>query len=346
MQAILDPLQCVRWGHDCDNRYVLNLTAVYPSFEGSLLSAACSIAGVGFFFWGIHAIRKMREPLFNEDEDKGKCSQFPFPYHRLTSTFAEEPNGDDRATPFPLPSVENGVVQPLSLPDRVRIRLALSEPEEPFNRVSAPISTEAYDAQGSVNTPRMPQRAGGQSQRTSSHRSSRHVSPMQGGPYGERYENGANDEHIKRVIPSRETSLRRSSRHVSPMQGGPYGEIYEYGANNEHIKHVSPSRVASSRRSSRHVPPMQGGPYDERYEYGVNDEYVRRVSPSRETSSRRSNHQVSPMQGGPYGERYEYGVNNEYIRSVNPSHRSGTGHGPHQSMRRMNEDPTTYAYAY
>jgi hypothetical protein len=301
----------VRRRHDCDNWYVFNLTAVYPSSEGSLLFAACSIAGVGFFFWGIHAIRKMREPLFNDEgEDKGKRAQLPFPWHRLTSAFAEGPNGESaRANPFPIPSVENGVAQPLSSPDRVRIRLALCAPEEPFYRPSASMSTDAYHGQGSVTTPRTPPRAGGQSHRTSS---------------------------------------RRSSGHVSP--GRPYGEMHEYGANDD-ITSVGPSHEITSRHSSRHVSPMGGGRYGERHDYGVTDEHIRRVSPSRETSSRRSNRHVSAIQGRPYGERSEYRVNDEY-GSVGPSrargsppYKSGTGHGPHQSTRRMNEDPMAYAHA-
>ncbi|KAG6376878.1 hypothetical protein JVT61DRAFT_904 [Boletus reticuloceps] len=152
------------------------------------LFAACSIAGIGFFFWAIHAIHKMREPPFNDEpEDK------------------EEPAGKNDAGHFPTAFDNSPLVPPdgrtLSPAERVRTRLFLSQPEEPFYR-STLISTDASYAQGSVTTPRMPPRAGGQSHRSSS-RSSRHGSLSRGGPSDERREY----EHSMNISPSRATGF-------------------------------------------------------------------------------------------------------------------------------------------
>jgi len=54
----------------------------------ALLFAVCSIAGIGFFFWSIHAIRKMRQPSpFDEVEEEGKHALLPSPYQHLTLAF-------------------------------------------------------------------------------------------------------------------------------------------------------------------------------------------------------------------------------------------------------------------
>ncbi|KAH0826159.1 hypothetical protein J3R83DRAFT_5578 [Lanmaoa asiatica] len=179
---------------------------------GDLIAiVVCSIAGIGFFVWAIHAIRKMRQFPFNyRTEDKGESNE-----------------EGQRVDPYHVPSafdnsllVRRGVVQTPSFPGRVRTRLALSEPEGGFYKLSTPISSDSDSAQGSMTTPRAPRRpplAGGQSQRTPTRRSGRHGSFTRGGPHGERYEYGMNDDYIRDVSPSR---ARGSSVHRS---GGGYG---------------------------------------------------------------------------------------------------------------------------
>ncbi|KAI9568524.1 hypothetical protein HD554DRAFT_2098757 [Boletus coccyginus] len=143
----------------------------------------CSIAGIGWVLWGMHAIRKMRQPSPFDEEDK------------------EEPDEElARLDPFYIPNQPGWTPGPA---ERVRIRLALGEPDEAFCRPTAPISPTAYDAQDAMTMPRTPPRAAGQSQRASSHRSSRHTSPIRGGTYGEGYEYGVNDGYIRNVSPSR-----------------------------------------------------------------------------------------------------------------------------------------------
>ncbi|KAF8443189.1 hypothetical protein L210DRAFT_3644052 [Boletus edulis BED1] len=155
---------------------------------------ACSIAGIGFFFWAIHAIRKMRESPFNDEpEDK------------------EEPAGENGAGHFPTAFDNSPLVPPdgrtLNPAERVRTRLFLSQPEEPFYR-STPVSTDASYAQGSVTMPRMPPRAGGQSHRSSS-RSSRHGPLSRGGPSDERreYEYSMNNGYMGNISSSRATGF-------------------------------------------------------------------------------------------------------------------------------------------
>lgn len=238
---------------------------------------------------------------------------------RLTSVFADYLNVDDpyRAA-FDISHLidENGVIQKPDYADRVRIRLALSAPDDPLDKPSDPDSTDPDEQDWVITKPCIPPYAAGQSQRASSHHSSHHLLPMRGGPYGESDTPDVfimPDEHIRNVGPSRKNSLCHPSCHASPLRGGPYGERYEYGVNS-----------------------------------GANDEHMRNTAPSRKISSCRSSH-VPPTQGGPYGAGYQY---DEYIASVNdsrargePLHRSGTGHGYYQSVRRTNGDPVTYAYA-
>lgn len=131
----------------------------------------------------------------------------------MTLAFAEKPSErSDRVDPYHVPStfddsrlVQRGVVQTPSLPQRVRTRLAMSQPEEDFYGQSTPISSDTYSAQGSTSTPRTPRRpppVGKQAWRTPSHRPDRHGSPTGCGAYGKGYEHGVNGEYLRNVSPS------------------------------------------------------------------------------------------------------------------------------------------------
>ena len=132
--------------------------------------------------------------------------------------------------------------------------------------------------------PRMPSRAGGQPQRTSSHSASRRGSLTRVGPYGQGYEYAVNGDYMKRA------ASRSPSRHESLTQGGPYAERYEYRVNDEHMQ-------------------RGGGPGGEEYEHRMDGEYMKRAT------SRKSKRHES-LTRGPYGRGYEY---DEYMTNVYPS---------------------------
>ncbi|KAF8547174.1 hypothetical protein OG21DRAFT_1517597 [Imleria badia] len=227
---------------------------------GDLIAiVACSVAGVGFFFWAIHAVRKMRNDPFNNLPEE-----------------TEEPKVESGGIqPFHVPSLDvHGVPRKLTPPEREQTRLALSQPEEPFYRPSPPIPYDPYNGKGAMTTPRKPPRASGHSKRISSQ--SHHGSLTRGGPYGQGHESGVNGEYMKSAA---------SSHHGTLARGGPSSEGYEYGLNEESVKR------AASRNSSRRGSHTQGGPYGQGCEYGVNDEYLgnvsrshARVSPARRSS--------------------------------------------------------------
>ncbi|KAG9313237.1 hypothetical protein JVU11DRAFT_6699 [Chiua virens] len=127
---------------------------------------ACSIAGLGFIFWSVHAIRKIRnDPLDDLVE--------------------EDPNhGVDPSTFDHSILAQQGVAQTPSYPDRVRTRLALSQPEEDYYRFTNPVCIDVYTGQApmkTLDTPRRPPPAGGQPKMTYSHRTGRHGSLVRGG---------------------------------------------------------------------------------------------------------------------------------------------------------------------
>ncbi|KAG9313207.1 hypothetical protein JVU11DRAFT_6666 [Chiua virens] len=147
---------------------------------------SCSIAGIGFVFWAIHAIRKMRNDPFKYQKE---------PDHGLDSSAFDHSI-----------LVQHGVAQSPSYPDRVRTRLALSQPEEEFYTFTTPTSIEAYTDQTPIDTPealRRPPPAGGQSLSSRSHRSGRHGSLVRAGADGERYGYGTQDDYIRDAGPSR-----------------------------------------------------------------------------------------------------------------------------------------------